>query len=62
MGGVLVWLLVVLCSKLIDSSLSILKCDLFCLVILPIWFDSGAEKSYFGRYGEVRKRRWTPLF
>ena len=34
----------------------------FCLVILPVWFNSGAEESHFGRYGEVRKRKRTPFF
>lgn len=33
----------------------------FCLVISPLWSNSGAEKSHFGRYGEVRKTEWTPF-
>lgn len=36
--------------------------SVFDIVMLPIRFHSGAEESHFGRYGEVRKRKWTPFF
>jgi hypothetical protein len=37
----------------------ILQC---VLTISLMCFNSGAEESHFGWYGEVRKRKWTPFF